>query len=97
MNLKVVADEAMTRGASKEMILVVPNANNVFHGSFYSSSITTGDWEDFIAHDLVGYIDQHYRTIAKPESRGLAGHSMAAMAPCASASSTRISSLAFTL
>ena len=76
MNLKAVADESMTNGASKEMILVVPNANNAFHGSFYSSSVTIGDWEDYIAHDLVSYIDQHYRTIARPESRGLAGHSM---------------------
>ena len=76
MNLKAVADESMSSGASKEMILVVPNANNAFHGSFYSSSVTTGDWEDCIAHDLVSYIDQHYRTIARPESRGLAGHSM---------------------
>jgi len=76
MNLKAVADESMSSGASKEMILVVPNANNAFHGSFYSSSVTIGDWENFVAQDLVNYIDQHYRTIAKPESRGLAGHSM---------------------
>jgi len=76
MNLKEVADESMSSGASKEMILVVPNANNAFHGSFYSSSVTIGDWEGFIARDLVSYIDQHYRTIARPESRGLAGHSM---------------------
>ncbi len=76
MNLKAVADESMSSGASKEMILVVPNANNAFHGSFYSISVTTGDWEDFVARDLVRYIDQHYRTIARPESRGLAGHSM---------------------
>lgn len=76
MDLKVVADQAMSSGVSKDMILVVPNANNAFHGSFYSSSATIGDWEDFIVHDLVNYIDQHYRTIARPESRGLAGHSM---------------------
>jgi S-formylglutathione hydrolase len=76
MNLKAVADESMSSVTSKEMILVVPNANNAFHGSFYSSSVTIGDWETFIARDLVSYIDQHYRTIARPESRGLAGHSM---------------------
>jgi S-formylglutathione hydrolase FrmB len=76
MNLKTVADASMSSGVSKEMILVVPNANNAFHGSFYSSSVTIGDWGNFIARDLVSYIDQHYRTIARPESRGLAGHSM---------------------
>ena len=42
----------------------------------YSNSVTTGDWETFVAKDLVGYIDSHYRTLARRESRGLAGHSM---------------------
>jgi S-formylglutathione hydrolase FrmB len=42
----------------------------------YSSSVTTGDFEQFIAHDLVAYIDAHYRTIAGRLSRGLVGHSM---------------------
>jgi S-formylglutathione hydrolase FrmB len=42
----------------------------------YSSSVTTGDFEDFIARDLIAYVDSHYRTIARRESRGLFGHSM---------------------
>src|SRR5690606_10460 len=36
----------------------------------------TGDFRKFIAHDLVEYIDSHYRTIARRGGRGLAGHSM---------------------
>ncbi len=36
----------------------------------------TGDFEEFIAHDLVAYIDAHYRTIPTRESRSLVGHSM---------------------
>ena len=35
-----------------------------------------GDFEGFITRDLVAYVDRHYRTLARPESRGLAGHSM---------------------
>jgi S-formylglutathione hydrolase FrmB len=42
----------------------------------YSSSMTTGDFENYVAHDVVAYIDAHYRTIATRESRGLVGHSM---------------------
>jgi S-formylglutathione hydrolase FrmB len=42
----------------------------------YSSSVTTGDWETYVSEDLVAYIDGHYRTLARRESRGLAGHSM---------------------
>jgi len=63
-------------GAAKEMIVVMPNAFTAFAGSMYSNSVTTGNWEDFVAHDLVEYIDAHYRTIAALPSRGLAGHSM---------------------
>ncbi len=60
----------------KEMIVVLPDSKTVHNGSMYSSSVTTGDFEKFIAHDVVAYIDAHYRTIPNRESRGLVGHSM---------------------
>src|SRR6185369_12296853 len=44
--------------------------------AMFSPSVTTGDFVRFTAIDLVSYIDGHYRTIAKPASRGLSGHSM---------------------
>jgi enterochelin esterase-like enzyme len=59
-----------------EMIVVLPDSKTVHNGSMYSSSATTGDFERFISHDVVAYIDAHYRTIPKRSSRGLAGHSM---------------------
>jgi S-formylglutathione hydrolase FrmB len=61
---------------TREMIVVIPNAQTLHNGSMYSNSATTGNWEDFVAADLVAYIDAHYRTIADRRSRGLAGHSM---------------------
>ncbi len=61
---------------SQEMIVVLPDSKTIYNGSMYSSSITTGDFESFIAHDMVAYIDAHYRTIANRSSRGLVGHSM---------------------
>jgi enterochelin esterase-like enzyme len=61
---------------SQEMIVVLPDSKTVYNGSMYSSSVTTGDFEKFIWHDVVTYIDAHYRTIPKRESRGLVGHSM---------------------
>jgi S-formylglutathione hydrolase FrmB len=66
---------ALAKGA-REMIVVLPDSKTVHNGSMYSSSLTTGDFENFIAHDLVAYMDAHYRTIAARESRGLVGHSM---------------------
>jgi len=61
---------------TREMIVVIPNAQTLHNGSMYSNSVTTGNWEDFIAYDLVAYVDAHYRTIANRLSRGIAGHSM---------------------
>ena len=66
---------AFAQGA-KDMIVVLPDSKTVHNGSMYSSSVTTGDFEKFISHDLVAYIDAHYRTIPNRESRGLVGHSM---------------------
>ena len=61
---------------SQEMIVVLPDSKTVYNGSMYSSSVTTGDFEKYVWHDVVGYIDAHYRTIPNRESRGLVGHSM---------------------
>lgn len=66
---------AFAKGA-REMIVVLPDSKTVHNGSMYSSSVTTGDFENFIARDLVAYMDAHYRTIPVRESRGLVGHSM---------------------
>ncbi len=66
---------AFAQGA-QEMIVVLPDSKTLHNGSMYSSSVTTGDFERFIAHDVVAYIDAHYRTIASRTSRGLVGHSM---------------------
>jgi enterochelin esterase-like enzyme len=58
------------------MIVVLPDSKTIHNGSMYSSSVTTGDFENFIARDVVSYIDAHYRTIPERRSRGLVGHSM---------------------
>jgi S-formylglutathione hydrolase len=79
INLPTVLDRAMggTAGSDvKELIVVMPNAYNTFQGSMYSSSATVGDWERFVAEELVAFIDKRYRTLARRDSRGLAGHSM---------------------
>jgi enterochelin esterase-like enzyme len=61
---------------TREAIVVLPDSKTVHNGSMYSSSVTTGDFENFVARDLVAHIDRHYRTLARRESRGLVGHSM---------------------
>ena len=76
MSLPPILDTVFAQDPKREMIVVTPDAYTRFQGSMYSNSITTGDWEDFVAKELVAYIDNHYRTIPKKNSRGLCGHSM---------------------
>ncbi len=68
-------EAAFARGA-REMIVVLPDAKTRHAGSLYSSSVTTGDFEQFIVRDVVSYVDAHYRTLRGRRSRGLVGHSM---------------------
>jgi enterochelin esterase-like enzyme len=76
VGLPEMMDKLIQQHAIKPMIVVMPNSFNRFGGSFYSNSELSGNWEDFIVQDLVGYIDAHYRTLAATASRGIAGHSM---------------------
>jgi len=76
LNVRVSMDSLIAAGKVEPMIVVTPNARNRFDGSFYTNSVTTGKWEDFIVRDLVGYVDRHFRTIRSASGRGVAGHSM---------------------
>lgn len=76
LNVRVSMDSLIAAGKVQPMIVVTPNARNRFDGSFYANSSAAGKWEDFVAKDLVHYIDRRYRTIARASSRGLTGHSM---------------------
>ena len=75
---------AFAQGA-KEMIVVLPDSKTVHNGSMYSSSVTTGDFERYIARDVVAYIDAHYRTHS--ESRTAADSSATRWAVTARAAS----------
>jgi S-formylglutathione hydrolase len=74
--LHVIAERVFGSGAAREMILVMPNCMNAFGGCMYSNSVTAGNWEGYVAEDLVAYIDKTYRTIPTRDARGLGGHSM---------------------
>lgn len=76
MSLPSLMDEMIKRRITRELIVVAPNGWNAYKGAFYTNSVVNGNWEDYIYHDLVQTIDERYRTIARPESRGIAGHSM---------------------
>jgi pimeloyl-ACP methyl ester carboxylesterase len=75
-DLQIAMDSLIVTRIVQEMIIVVISGRNRLFGSFYVNSPVSGNWEDFVVKDVVDYIDGHYRTIAQPESRGIAGHSM---------------------
>ncbi|MGE5474431.1 MAG: alpha/beta hydrolase [Ignavibacteriales bacterium] len=66
----------VTNKKNKEFILVGVNGRNKLDGSFYVNSPVTGNWEDYIINDVVSFIDNKYKTIAMPSSRGISGFSM---------------------
>ena len=75
---------AFAKGA-REMIVVLPDSKTVHNGSMYSSSVTTGDFENYIARDVV---PTSTRTIERSPAATAAAWSAtpwAAMAPRASA------------
>lgn len=71
------ADELPDDGPGPDApVLVFASGANGLGGSFYANSAVTGDWEDAIAADLVGFVDRTYPTIPRASARGIAGHSM---------------------
>ena len=61
--MQVPTAVAQNAGEGREFIVVVPDTLTAMGGSMYSNSVTTGNFRDFIATDLVSYIDANYRTI----------------------------------
>ncbi|UOQ71556.1 alpha/beta hydrolase [Hymenobacter cellulosilyticus] len=74
--MKALLDQAIADKQIRPFILVVPNEQTRFGGSWYANSATNGAWGDFTARELIAFIDGQFRTLARPGSRGLAGHSM---------------------
>jgi S-formylglutathione hydrolase FrmB len=68
--------DASLQASGAQVIIVVPDTMTKWGGSMYANSPTVGNFEDFIAGELVAWTDKHFRTIARREARGLAGHSM---------------------
>ncbi|MBT5056065.1 MAG: hypothetical protein HOM68_05945 [Gemmatimonadetes bacterium] len=64
-------------GAVPPVIVVAADGNNKY-GACYNNSPVAGHWEDYIAEDLVQYIDANYRTLPQAASRGIGGKSAGA-------------------
>jgi len=60
----------------KMIVVSADGSTDLYSGSFYTNSILNGDYEHYIAYDLVNHIDNNYRTFPMREYRALSGHSM---------------------
>lgn len=71
-----ILDRLIAAGEIAEVIAVMPNGFNPTGGGFYRNSPVSGNWADFVADDLIRYVDGNCRTLAHPASRAVTGHSM---------------------
>ncbi len=72
----LMIDGLIEAKAIKEMIVVMPDAKNKYGGSYYLNSELIGNYEDYIADELVKYIDDNYRTMRDRDACAISGASM---------------------
>jgi len=73
---RAVLDRAVAQGKVPPLILVSADFSTPTGSSFYATSPVTGDWTGFLARDLVAAVDGRFRTLPRPEARGLLGDRM---------------------
>jgi S-formylglutathione hydrolase FrmB len=70
---KELLDGMLAKGQLGSFLVVMPDAGKTFYVNSFDGRVR---YEDFFTQEFVAYIDQHYRTIARPGERGLFGVSM---------------------
>ena len=68
-------DKLIATGTIEPMIAVMPNCFTWFGGSQYINSTATGRYEDYLADEIVAYVDNNFRTVNDRNSRAVMGKS----------------------
>ena len=80
-----ILDEMIYNGEIEPMVVITPNCDNSFGGSFYTNSPEVspgtdvsfgGHYEDLITNDLIAYINDNFNVDTVAARRGISGHSM---------------------
>lgn len=71
-----ILDHTIAAGTIRKFIFVTVDMTTPIGSSWYVNSSATGNWEDFVAKELVPYMDTNFRTLPSRDSRGIAGHFM---------------------
>jgi hypothetical protein len=70
-----VLEPVYRRLGAPPMIVVMPDGTSRYGCGQWVDSPVTGNFEQYVVHDVVGFADGNYRTIADPRSRGVFGFS----------------------
>lgn len=75
VQMGIVEDALTARGRAQPLILVLPfGSTGTFTDEEWVNGTGAGNgWTSFVAHDLVRYVDSHYRTIRSPRGRAIGG------------------------
>lgn len=68
-------DAAVSAGAMKPTIVVLPDCATRLGASQYVNSIANGPYMDYLCDELVDYVDAQYHTHRDRDHRGVIGHS----------------------
>lgn len=68
-------DALIASGAIPPVIGVFPDGWTSLGGSQWVNSDAIGRYRDFLAKDVVGFVDRTWRTLPKPAARAVVGHS----------------------
>ena len=68
-----IADGMMRAGRMPPLIIVVPEGG---HNYWFNHAVDNERWGDYVASDVVNYIDATFRTLPRRESRAIGGLSM---------------------
>jgi Putative esterase len=74
-NFPELADDLFAAGDAPPCILVWVDCWTSLGGSQFLDSPGTGRYHTYLCDEIVPWVDERYRTIAAPESRGIAGKS----------------------
>jgi S-formylglutathione hydrolase FrmB len=70
-----VADDLIAHGGCPPCIIVYVDAWTGYGGSQFVDSPGTGRYHTYLCDEVVAFVDARYRTLARPEHRGIAGKS----------------------
>lgn len=68
-------DRLIAQRKAREAILVIPDGFTAYGGSQWLNSSATGRYEDHVAVELVGFIEDKFAAVRGPEGRALLGKS----------------------